>query len=340
MSANKKSRKPSMADVAQAVGVSKTTISRYLQGEYGYMSEATKTRIEEVIKELGYRPNRMAQGLKATVSHMVGVSVADIGNPFTSLLLKGIQQECRARDIQVLVSDSNNQAAVERTNIESLLDAQVDGVIVNTTGRNDEWLTSYCTKSSHKPMVMLDRIVQPIVCDCVATDNHTASFTLLDHVVDVGFDYVVFVSFPQDGISTRMMRRESVEQYFLDRGLAGEVLIYDNDTHQLSSQIAAILNKHTDNKICFFANNDQTMQDMLEVLSAQQLEQVGLCGFANERWAKYIAQGVTCLDQDAVEMGRLAARKLIARAYDDYSGDFELEEVPARLCIFNSTARR
>ena len=87
MNASKMNRKPSMGDVAEAVGVSKTTISRYLHGEYAYMSSETKAKIEQVIRELGYRPNRMAQGLKATVSHMVGVSIADVGNPFSSLLL-------------------------------------------------------------------------------------------------------------------------------------------------------------------------------------------------------------------------------------------------------------
>lgn len=114
MSRTKTNRQPSMGDVAAAVGVSKTTISRYLHGNFGYMSDETKARIAQVIDELGYRPNRMAQGLKATVSHMIGVTIADIGNPFSSLLLKGIQQVCRERDVQLLVSDSNNQGALER----------------------------------------------------------------------------------------------------------------------------------------------------------------------------------------------------------------------------------
>lgn len=57
MNASKMNRKPSMGDVAEAVGVSKTIISRYLHGEYAYMSSETKAKIEQVIRELGYRPN-------------------------------------------------------------------------------------------------------------------------------------------------------------------------------------------------------------------------------------------------------------------------------------------
>ena len=330
-------RKPSMGDVAEAVGVSKTTISRYLHGEFGCMSPETKARIEAVISELGYRPNKMAQGLKATVSHLVGVTIADIGNPFSSLLLKGIQQECRARDVQLLVSDSNNQASFERANIESLLDAQVDGLIVNTVGNNDDWLSEYCARRNHKPMVMLDRIVQPIVCDCVATDNHGAVFEMLDYLVDRGFDYVVLVTRPSDGISTRTMRREAVEQYFLDRGLRGEVLVYREDAADLADCLVSTIAARGGERICLFANNDETMHDVLEALPASPDGHVGVCAFANERWAKYSGIGITCLDQNPVEMGRAAARVLLARIYDGYDGPYELKEMPARLCAFAST---
>ncbi|KAA8826055.1 LacI family DNA-binding transcriptional regulator [Bifidobacterium myosotis] len=326
-----------MGDVAQAVGVSKTTISRYLHGEFGYMSPETKARIEAVISELGYRPNKMAQGLKATVSHLVGVTIADIGNPFSSLLLKGIQQECRARDVQLLVSDSNNRASFERANIESLLDAQVDGLIVNTVGDNDAWLTDYCSRRNHKPMVMLDRIVQPIVCDCVATDNHGAAFEMLDYLVDRGFEYVVLVMRPSDGISTRTMRREAVEQYFLDRGLRGEVLVYRADAADLSARLADVVGAHREERVCLFANNDESMRDVLEAMPSSTAGRVGVCAFADERWAKYSGVGITCLDQNPVEMGRAAARALVARAYDGYDGPYELKEMPARLCRFAST---
>jgi len=213
MSRTKTNRQPSMGDVAAAVGVSKTTISRYLHGNFGYMSDETKARIAQVIDELGYRPNRMAQGLKATVSHMIGVTIADIGNPFSSLLLKGIQQVCRERDVQLLVSDSNNQGALERANIESLLDAQVDGLIVNTVGGNDDWLSSYCLEETHKPVVLLDRIIRPTVCDGVQTANVQAVSEMMAHLESQGFDAVVFVTRPTEGVSTRTARREAVESF-------------------------------------------------------------------------------------------------------------------------------
>ncbi|OZG58740.1 LacI family transcriptional regulator [Bifidobacterium tissieri] len=222
----KAKRKPSIADVAAAVGVSKTTISRYLHGEYDYMSADTRARIEAVVKELGYRPNKMAQGLKATNSRMIGVTIANISNPFSSQLLKGMQSVCRARGIQLLVSDADDDPALERAAIESLMDSQVDGLIINTVGGNDEFLTTFASTAGNPPIVMLDRMISPIVCDCIVTDNAGAVDMMLDHVRERGFTYAVFVTQPAAGITTRQTRAEAVRAYLATHDLAGEVLEY------------------------------------------------------------------------------------------------------------------
>lgn len=222
----KAKRKPSIADVAAAVGVSKTTISRYLHGEYDYMSADTRARIEAVVKELGYRPNKMAQGLKATNSRMIGVTIANISNPFSSQLLKGMQSVCRARGIQLLVSDADDDPALERAAIESLMDSQVDGLIINTVGGNDEFLTTFASTAGNPPIVMLDRMISPIVCDCIVTDNAGAVDMMLDHVRERGFTYAVFVTQPIAGITTRQTRAEAVRAYLATHDLAGEVLEY------------------------------------------------------------------------------------------------------------------
>ena len=83
-------KKITINDVAQKAGVSKTTVSRFLNNNYNNMSDHTKKRIEDVIKELNYRPNKQAQALKSKHSYLIGVVVADISNMFSSLLLKGI----------------------------------------------------------------------------------------------------------------------------------------------------------------------------------------------------------------------------------------------------------
>ena len=75
-------------EVAERAGVSKTTISRYLNGKYGNMSLKTKEKINQIIQELDYRPSKQAQGLKLRKSSLIGLLVADIENLYSAYLIK------------------------------------------------------------------------------------------------------------------------------------------------------------------------------------------------------------------------------------------------------------
>lgn len=344
MAQSETKHKASIADVAAAVGVSKTTISRYLHKEYDYMSSQTRERIEQVIKELDYRPNKMAQGLKTTNTRIIGATIANISNPFSSQLLKGIQSECRARGIQLLVSDSDDDPLLERTAVEALIDSQVDGLIINTVGGNDSYFQRFTTDSNNPPVVMLDRMVTPLVCDSVVTDNATAVKDMLDYLYDQDFDHIVFVSQPTKGITTRATRRNAFNDYLSRHSTSGEVLIFNPSqdaslNSDLLTGLNAIAHKHKSQKICLFANNEDAACDILEVLATEKYEKrFGLCAFASQRWAQYSGtHGITCLDQNPVNMGQISAKRLLDRIYEESVLEPALIETPASLHVFGST---
>ncbi len=129
-----------ISQVAAAAHVSMTTVSRYLNGKYEFMSAETKQRIADIIEKLDYHPSNIARSLKSRVSRSVGCVIADIGSPFSSILLKGVDEVCSAEGYQVLFSDAANSPEKERNTIQELLNSRVDGLIVNTTGCNDDYL--------------------------------------------------------------------------------------------------------------------------------------------------------------------------------------------------------
>ena len=131
-------KKATISDVAAKSGVSKTTVSRFLNGKYDNISIATRQRIKAVIEELDYRPNRTAQRLKASRTMLVGCIIGDISSPFSAVLLKGIMGICEAAGYQVLFADCNDDPERERMAIKSFVDNRVDGLIVNTSGGNEE----------------------------------------------------------------------------------------------------------------------------------------------------------------------------------------------------------
>ena len=127
--------------VAQQAGVSKTTVSRYLNGRYDALSDETRERIGLVIDRLHYRPNRMAQSLKAQNSRLLGCLVSDISSPFSALIVKGINSVCLSAGYQLLLVDSGDDPERERTAIRDLLENQVDGLIVNPPDRTTNTLS-------------------------------------------------------------------------------------------------------------------------------------------------------------------------------------------------------
>ncbi|MGF7400656.1 LacI family DNA-binding transcriptional regulator [Thermoanaerobacterium thermosaccharolyticum] len=160
--------------VAKKAGVSKTTISRFLNGRYEYMSDATRENIKKVIEELNYRPNNLARSLKLNRSNLIGVLVSDIGNHFSSILVKGIEKVLKENGYNLIIASTDNDATKEREYILSLLDNNVDGLIINTAGGNDDFLIRLSKKGL--PIVLADRSIKDTVFDTVVVNRYEHNY--------------------------------------------------------------------------------------------------------------------------------------------------------------------
>ena len=125
-------------DIAAEAGVSPATVSRYLNNRPGQMTEETRARIAEVIERTGYRPRAAARNLRSSRTNLIGVILADIANPFSSAMLEGLSASAAARGCSLMTAISGNDPAKEAESLTRLIDAGVDGLVVNTCGGNDE----------------------------------------------------------------------------------------------------------------------------------------------------------------------------------------------------------
>ncbi|WP_297424087.1 LacI family DNA-binding transcriptional regulator [Clostridium sp.] len=337
-----KQKNVTIADVAAYVGVSKTTISRYLNKNFEFMSQETQEKIDEAIKVLKYRPNRIAQTLKAKNSNIIGVTIADIGNPFSSLLIKGINDVCRANNYQLLVTNADNMAVREKENIESLLDSQVDGLLVNTTGNNYKYLEEFKSRDNFKPIVLLDRFVTPLIYDSVTINNADVTRNILNELLKNDYDYYVYFTEDINGISSRLERKKTMEEFLSQHSFVSgkTAIIKKNDVEEIQKKIKAILNKNKDKNICFFANNDEILKVLVECIYDLQIRigiDIGIFGFADEKWARLIGPGITSIDENPYEMGEKAAKLLFERIEGSRKEEFILEEVPVKIHLNYST---
>lgn len=143
-----------LSDIAAEAGVSTATVSKYLNGHHNEMSEATRTRIAEVVERTGYRPNSTARNLRLDRSRTIGVILADIKNPYSSAMLEELSQQAGEAGYALTCAISGNDSAREAAAVERLLEAGVDALIVNTCGGCDELLLA---TNRHTPVILLDR---------------------------------------------------------------------------------------------------------------------------------------------------------------------------------------
>lgn len=285
-----------ITDVAEAAGVSKTTLSRYLNGEFKRMSVDTKHRIRQVIKDMDYKPNPQARGLKNRQSFLIGLVVADILNYYSSVLIKGLQNALRDTDYQLLIMTADNSAEVEQQVIEKLLLQNVDGLILQpTTAKlaNYQSIIDYGT-----PTVLIDRLLDKKKWPTVQSNNVEITSRLMSEAADMGYEKVLHVSTPLEGISPRVERYEAVKKTAEERGVAFQYIEIDEDNQPLLDYIKQ---DQKNMKTVIFAANRNNLYEIIKATTKLNLnipEDYGICGYDDWYLAEGIAPGITSVEQD------------------------------------------
>jgi DNA-binding LacI/PurR family transcriptional regulator len=183
-------RRATLMDVAAAAGVSPSTASRALaNAPTARMSDATRRRVLAAAESLGFRANAQAQTLRSGSSMLVGVVVPDIAIAFYAAALKGAQKALEAAGYQVLVMNTEREAAHEATALRTLYARQVDGVLIATSGG---------FVPGGVPVVFFDHVLDGPGIGYAAPDNQGGVMTLVEHLVHAhGHRRIAYVGAPQ-----------------------------------------------------------------------------------------------------------------------------------------------
>ena len=338
-----KEKRATIKDVAQMAEVSKTTISRFLNGKYEYMSAETKIRIEEVIKELKYSPSNIARRLKSEKTGLIGCIIADIGNPFSSIVVKGINDVCKSLGYDVLFANTDNDPKNEKESIQSLIDNRVDGLIVNTTGLIDDYLINLSKNGMN--IVLADRALKTKKkIDTVTSDNYKATYKCMEILFEKGYKKIGFFTEPLKGNSTRYIRHDAYKDalkklYEID----GEELTYvidKNDEKLCEKHLLDFKNKCNGDPGVIFTVNGVTLLKVLHGMKNLNLkirEDLGVCGYDDWGWASLIEPGITTITQDSYECGVKSAKILIERINKERLIEPEFIEIPSEIFLRGST---
>ncbi|MGY3748592.1 LacI family DNA-binding transcriptional regulator [Vagococcus acidifermentans] len=296
-------------DVAKQAGVSKTTVSRYLNGHFGNMSSETKERIRQVIAELNYRPNKQAQALKSKRSYLIGVVVSDISNMYSSLLLKGIGEVLGEAGYQMIIMDAASSLEQEHDLLNKLTDQSVEGIILQASSRDASHYSHL--KQANMPLILVDRDVEPSLFPLVTSDNIPSTQKIIEVILQKNYEQVVVVSEPLKDIVTRELRYAAAEELVV---AAGRKIKLIEKTPEMDLTEPVVRLAASPLKTALFASNGRMLMELLTILVNEKIripEDIGITGFDDWNLSALVGPGITSIEQQSKQIGEEAAKMML-----------------------------
>ncbi|RVU86435.1 LacI family transcriptional regulator [Leucothrix sargassi] len=201
-------KKIRILDVANHAGVSKSTISHYLNGRFARMSLETKERISKTIEELNYTPSHIARSLKSNSTNTIGVIVRDITGHFTSKVIRGIDDYCKESKFDVLIYNTDYDPVTEAQSLKKLRQLRVDGVIIASSGKNSSVIAKEIKAGF--PVVMMHLEYKDLDASIVLADNKQGAFDATEHLIKLGHKRICLHTLDYH---TSISRQDRVEGY-------------------------------------------------------------------------------------------------------------------------------
>src|SRR5438128_117206 len=182
-------------DIAEQADFSISTVSMVLNDAplARYIRAATKKRIVEVARKLGYTPNQLARSLRSQRNYTVGVMVFDITDPFCTPILRGIESTLYQASYVSILTDAHNERSRFERYLEMLLERRVEGLIVIANWLFvDINLLSDLQKNSI-PSVLIGRELDSERTSSVVADNENGGWAALEHLYSLGHRKIAFI---------------------------------------------------------------------------------------------------------------------------------------------------
>jgi DNA-binding LacI/PurR family transcriptional regulator len=331
-------------DIAKALGLSTSTVSRALRDSYE-ISPETKKLVLEYAQKINYHPNPIALSLKERRSRSIGIIVAEIANSFFSQAINGIESIAYNNGYNVIISQSRESFDREVINLQYLTSRSIDGLIISVS---TETTDSSLLKELHErgmPMVFFDRIVDEIDTHKVIVDNYRGAYDATTHLIKNGYRHIAAM-INSASLSISKERIGGYRAALADNGIAVDEGMIRHCLHggmilsEVEEAVNAIL-QLPQRPDAIFAASDKLTTGSLRTLRTRGISvphEIALVGYSNTDLTELLDPPLTVIKQPAFEMGEVATTLLLQLIESKRPvTDFETKTLNTELIVREST---
>jgi LacI family transcriptional regulator len=318
---------PTINDVAAAAGVSRATASRALSN-YGRINAETVKRVQAAAEKIGYKPNELARSMRSGRTKTLGlVVIADFTNVFFDRATKGIVDRAREYGYQVLISNTDENIAIEREAVKTQIEKQVDGmIVVPSTAATHDHLSN--DNRNGKPLVVIDRAVPGINATSITTNDFIGCDEAVRHATSLGHKRLGFLiaTAAVSGFTNEkpIFQNTAIEERvngFMNGAIDSKISpknttwVYSEDDPEVAKvAVIQLLDSKNAPTVIFTSNNDMALA-VLKVVGERRLQlgkDVSLVTVDDSQWLEAISPGITVVERPVDELAREAVDQLIS----------------------------
>ncbi|QQO10104.1 LacI family DNA-binding transcriptional regulator [Breznakiella homolactica] len=327
-------------DVAEKAGVSISTVSRVINGNYPVHAE-TKKRVLEIIDSVNYKPNSIAKNLRSSKSNMIALIVADISNYFFMHLAKGLEKVVAEHGFNILIASSDGDVNKERVLLKSMHQERPAALVITSFDSDGTHIRDFT--DSGIPVVMADRFIGGIDCDCVYMDDFNASYMLTKHLLDLGHRKIAIANVLLS-ISSGRSRYKGYLKALSEKGLKPQspyVSSGNFDAESSQAWVRGLFKQKSPATALVCANNIMTVGALMAFreLSLEIPRDVSLVSIGEIPLQELIHPKVTSCLHDGFRMGELAGGMVTDRLIQGYSSPGRKKILRSEFIDYGSTAK-
>ncbi len=344
----KNEEQSTIKDIAKALNLSPSTISRALRN-HPDISEETKKKVIAKAEELEYQENTIAKSLRNNQTFTLGIVVPSVVHHFFSTIISGVEDIASEKKYRLVIAQSNESFDKEVDSVEGFIGNRVDGLLISIASETKSYKHLLKAQKSKIPVIFFDRETDEVQASKVIVDDYEGAFHATEHLITQGCKNIIHLAGP-DGLHISQNRSKGYLEALKKHNIVKNTIIVSDNFQKGFDAVKELLEKGEIIDGIFAVNDDTAIGAMraCKNFGKKIPADVAVIGFGDNPIATIVEPPLSSISQSGFEIGQSVASLFLAQIkhqkdkknnenIPDYN--FETKIINTKLVIRDSSNR-